>query len=162
MRLYDISKELERIIILVEREAEANDGEVPELLERELNFWQARKEEKISNCAFLIKNLEGQIAAIDPEIKRLQELKRARASKIERLKKYILENLEDGETIELDVLKVAVQKSQFVEITDEDELPDEFIKLERKPMKAEISRDLKAGVAVPGAELRERRNLRLK
>lgn len=40
-----------------------------------------------------------------------------------------------------------------VVVTDEALIPDEFVKIERKPMKKELAAALKAGTAIPGAML---------
>jgi hypothetical protein len=43
--------------------------------------------------------------------------------------------------------------NKSVVITDEDKLPAIYVKVETTPLKAEIAKALKAGAAVPGAEL---------
>jgi len=52
--------------------------------------------------------------------------------------------------------KVAVRRSKAVEVTDEDALPETFVRVKRSPNKTAIARALKAGVRVDGAELVER------
>ena len=80
MNLYEITelqKELER-----EEDAEAKQ-DLQELISIELK-------NKSNNIVYVIKNLEGNNAAIDAEIERLQALKRRNSSNIEKIKSNIL------------------------------------------------------------------------
>lgn len=108
-------------------------------------------------------NMNSDIESIDSEIKRLQARKKAIENRKARLRDYLLHNMEaSGITkIECPFFTASVRKGvESVEITDLDSLPDDYVlvKVETKPDKTAIKRELKAGKEIPGATLKRGNN----
>lgn len=103
-------------------------------------------------------NLEADTTIIDAEIERLKARKSVIVSRKNKLREYLLKNMEaSGITkIECPLFTASIRKgSESVEIEDESALPDEFVKAEvvTKPDKNAIKAALKSGAEVTGARL---------
>ena len=87
-------------------------------------------DKKVIGVAYAMKNVEMPIAAIDAEIKRLQEKKSAIKNKIDWFKNYLKESMfaAKSDVVENDLIKVRLQKStpSLDEIVDIDNLPEKF------------------------------------
>jgi hypothetical protein len=60
------------------------------------------------------------------------------------------------------LFKLSLRKSQSVEITDENEVPDEFWAIKKEISKSTISQAIKDGLEVPGAKMKENYGLQIK
>lgn len=114
-----------------------------------------------------VKNLEADTEVIKSEIKRLQDLKKSKENKIENLKKYTKECLEEA-----DIKKVSTSLGNIslrklpgsVEVLEEGCIPDEYKKevttvtIDKKA----ILSDLKAGVVIDGVMLKTGTSLTIK
>ena len=119
MKLYEITelqKELER-----EEDAEIKQ-DLQELIAIELK-------NKSNNITYVIKNLEGNNAAIDAEIERLQQLKKRNSSNIEKIKSNILWFMQQNnvDTIKSDLATFSKRKSESTDIENIEQIPQEFI-----------------------------------
>lgn len=127
-----------------------------------LNF-----EKKALNVAYMVKNIETPISAIDNEIKRLQAHKNAVKSKVDWLKGYLKENMEAAkiDVIENDLIKIRLQNSApSLEITCEvDKLPEVWrkTKIEIVAEKALIKKALSDGVKIEGCKLNPSKHIRI-
>ena len=115
----------------------------------------------------VVRNLESDTEAIKAEIKRLQDLKKSKENKIENLKKYTKECLEEA-----DIKKVSTSLGNIslrklpgsVEVLQENSIPDEYKKevttvtIDKKAILA----DLKEGVVIPGVTLKTGTSLSIK
>jgi formyltetrahydrofolate synthetase len=116
-------------------------------------------EVKAQNTVLLLKNLEVYSNGIDTEIKRLQTKKTAADNKYEYIKSYLLGQIELTGLAEIKTTIATIKKQknpQSVEIFDESLIPAKFqtvVPQTYKISKAEISKELKAGIEVPGAKL---------
>ena len=106
----------------------------------------------------VIKNISVPIKSIDEEIQRLTAHKNAIENKVKRLKDYIRDAMVETGTDEIknSLVKIKLQGTVSVNVTDIDAVPDEFKKVvvETKPDKNMIKATLKAGNLVAGAELK--------
>ena len=124
-------------------------------------------DKKVIGVAYAMKNVETPIAAIDAEIKRLQEKKSAIKNKAAWLKGYLKESMEATKTdlIESDLIKIRLQNSApKLEITCEvDELPKGYwtTKTEFVAETTLIKNDLKAGREVKGCYLKPGKHIRI-
>ena len=107
----------------------------------------------------VVRNLEADTEAIKVEIKRLQDLKKSKENKIENLKKYTKECLEEAEIKKVSTAlgNISIRKLPgSVEVLEEDSIPAEYkkevttITIDKKSILA----DLKEGVVVPGVTLK--------
>lgn len=120
---------------------------------------------KVTNIALVVKQLQAEEAAIGEEIKRLQEKKRARSNKVDRLKAYMLEGMTlAGIDKTTDVrAEVRVQNNPpKVRIFDETAIPDSWWKVKREPDVSKIKDALKDGTQIAGVSLIHEKGIRIK
>lgn len=156
MNLYEITelqKELER-----EEDAEVKQ-DLQELIAIELK-------NKSNNITYVIKNLEGNNAAIDAEIERLQALKKRNSSNIENIKSNVLWFMQQNniDTIKSDLATYSLRKSESTDIENVELIPQEFITIKQTftPDKTAIKKVIKEGREVPGAKVITNYNLQIK
>jgi hypothetical protein len=156
--MYQISTEALNIASALE------DGELSPELELSLQINQTELQEKGINYAYVIKDSEETIEAIDKEIKRLQEAKKVQSNKVERLKETLVNamNIYGIEKIESPLIKLSIRKSESVELIGIVE--DRFLKtvVSHSIDKTRIKEAIKNGEAVIGASLKINRNIQIK
>ena len=104
------------------------------------------------------------------EIKRIQALKKAKENTADRLRETLLNALmiftqEDAKGIrrfETPLAKLSTRKSQAVEVLDEKSIPPAFFIVKKEVWKSEISKAIKDGEFVPGAQLKENISLSIR
>jgi len=157
--LFNITQE-QRILInlLEENGGEVNDEILEDLAIRRDNF-----EHKAESYAYIILKMQGEADAADAEIKRIQAIKKTKDNITKRLKETLRDALmvfgnEDPKSgikrYETPLLKLSTRRSESVNVVDESLLPENFWAIKREVSKSTISASLKAGVEVPGAELK--------
>lgn len=107
----------------------------------------------------LTENMTADTSAIDAEINRLQERKKAIENRRQSLRAYLLHNMEacNIHKIECSLFTASLRKGvESVDIIDQSQIPDEFISVEvvTSPDKKAIKLALSAGKEVPGAALK--------
>jgi len=163
--LYHISEEY---IQLMERIEDA-EGVLDESTALALEINSEEVQVKGGNYGLMIRKYEGDIAAIDAEIKRLTALKKSKVSTVGRLKESISNAMQlFGITkIETPIIKLSFRKSTRLVETDDynlTNLPEKYLTREEvvKVDKKAITADLKAGESVVGYELQDNQNLQIK
>ena len=139
MYLYDITASLLTLQSLLE------DPEVDQqMVEDAIGDYTEELEIKADGYCKVIKNLEGNVEAIDKEIARLQAKKKACKSGIDRLKANLFDSMKslNKEKIKTELFTVAIQKNGgalpvVVDVPTE-QLPDECVIVEEKPNLKEI------------------------
>ncbi len=150
-----------------------NKAEEGELTENEYNEigqeLALELKNKSANIVGYIQNQNAFIEAIDMQIKRLQDMKKAKQNNIENFKKYVKENMEKlkFQKVETEIGTLSIAKSPIsVEIVDEDKIPGKFKKViqETKIDKTAIKDYFKeTGEVIEGVKiLTENTNLRVK
>jgi hypothetical protein len=125
-------------------------------------------EEKGKALAVIVLNMDTDVEALDKEIERLTERKRAIKNRQESLKDYLRENMEAAgiKKISCPLFSITCAEGREIAVVDDESLlPDEFmrVKTDVAPDKAEIAKALKAGTEVPGAHLeRAKSSIRIK
>jgi hypothetical protein len=156
MKLYEIT-ELQKELELEEDDELKQD--LQELIAIEL-------EKKSNNIVYVIKNLEGNNAAIDAEIERLQALKKRNSSNIEKVKSNILFFMQQNklDKIKTDLATFSLRKSESTDIENIEQIPQEFITVKQTfvPDKTAIKKAIKEGVEVLGAKVITNYNLQIK
>jgi len=158
--LFQINSELVEVTnLLIE-----NGGELTPELESRLQIAENELKAKSVNYYHVIKELESTTNMIDAEIKRLQELKKARVNTIEKLENALLYSmkLHGIEKIDTDTLKISLRRSKSVEVVDIDLLPFNCLKIEKKAIKSEIKKLIEEGMEIEGAKIVENLNLNFK
>jgi len=149
-KLYDISKDY---IGILESDLE------PEQLTDCLDSIEDAFEDKANNILAVVTTLDSDTTAIDAQIKRLQERKKAINSNKDRLKEYLRYNMEQTgiNKISCPLFTVTLGKpTKKVEVVDLDLIPDEYvtIKSEVKPNLTELKKAMKEN-DIPGAVMVE-------
>lgn len=147
MKLYEIT-ELQNELELEEDDELKQD--LQELIAIELK-------NKSNNIVYVIKNLEGNNAAIDAEIERLQALKKKNSSNIEKVKSNILWFMQQNniDSIKTELATFSKRKSESTDIENIEQIPQEFITIKQTfvPDKTAIKKAIKEGAEVPGAKV---------
>lgn len=137
-----------------EKTGEITDEDAAKAIMAELNYLDIAHDKKIEGACLLRREVLRERDALDAEIKRLVEMKKARERRAERLKKYI-ELALGGAKFKSDLVSVYYRKNDSVKIMNDEDIPDRYWKITREPRKSEIMTDLRLGKKVPGAELEE-------
>lgn len=143
MKLYEIN---EAILACVDPETGEADAE-------KLDELMLMREEKLENLALWVKDLKAEADAIKAEEKALAERRQAKERKAESIKAYLEKELA-GQKFETSRAICSFRKSQKVEITDLDKIPDDYLRYSLPTAdKAAIKAAIKDGLTVEGAEL---------
>lgn len=152
--LYNLTDDMKALEELLEADTEGQE-EAAALIQNEII---GMLKSKTDNIVYFNEYLEDLVEKVDKRAKQLQDLKKTLNNKIESFNNYVLYCMDKLEAPELrgEIKKIKVVKpTKAVEIDDIDQIPVEFIKVKKEvsPMKAEISKAIKAGQQVPGARL---------
>lgn len=159
--LYEINQNILNCITTEEgMTVNTETGEVIDL--EALEQLELERSEKIRNIALWIKNLKSDVTALDAEEKAFKARKDAAKRKAEQLSKYLADVL-NGEKVTGTDFAISWRKSTAVNVLDEKALPPTFLVPQPpKVDKTGISKALKSGETVSGAELIERQNMTIK
>ena len=157
MNLYELSADLMSL----------NDIEDVEDVELIREIIEQQIQAKSTGIIAVVRNLESNIDAIDIEIKRLQELKRKKQNNITRLKEYTKECMElrGVKKLETSLGNISIRKTPpSVNVVDENLIPLEYIETKQVMSidKKLILSDLKDGLVIPGAEIKQGTSLTIK
>lgn len=108
-------------------ELEENGGDLTPELEEQLNITQEQFKSKIKDYSNVIKMLESDIVAIKEEKARLSDLQKSKEKNIERLKKIMVEAIENfgdttkagGKYVDYGTGKVSVRNSQAIKVEED-------------------------------------------
>ena len=121
---------------------------------------------KVGNMARLVKNLQADAAIIKTEEQRLAARRRAYENRADGVKRYAQQVMEQAGTSKIKdaLLTVAIQNNPAaVAIIDETKIPAEYWTQPAPTVSPQAIKDaIKAGVDVPGAELRQTASLRIR
>lgn len=159
--LYELTSDLRELQDIDFADAEESNIEVIK------DIIKSQIENKGTGIIAIIRNEESDIEGIKAEIKRLQDLKKSKENKIENLKKYTKECLEDADIkkVSTSLGNMTVRKNPAsVDVLDESLIPSEYKRevVEVKVDKKAILADLKEGVVVEGAALKISTSLMIK
>ena len=161
MSLYELTSDLKELqdIDFTEVDAEQLEAVKVAIKEQIVN--------KGTGIIAVVRNLEADTEAIKTEIKRLQDLKKSKENRIENLKKYTKECLEEADIKKVSTAlgNISIRKLPgSVEVLEEDSIPVEYKKevITLTIDKKAILSDLKEGVVVPGVTLKTGTSLLIK
>lgn len=149
------------------------DPETGDLLDEdgiEFELLQMEREDKIKNTALYFRQLAGETKVLADEIAGLQKKKKVTENKMRWLK-YLLNEALQGQKFHHPLVDVSYRKSTYLDITNENAIiafcqESGYLDcLKQKPIEistSDITRLIKEGVDVPGAEIAERYNLGVK
>lgn len=145
---------------------EESDGELTPELEQALVINQQELEVKSVGYAHVIRKIEGDVDLIAAEIKRLQALKKAKETTVDRLKTSIESamDLYGIRKVETPTMVLSLRPSESVTVEDEIVLPKEYVvaKTTYSPDKVAIKKAIKAGEKISGATITVNQNLQIR
>lgn len=150
---------------------EETGGEVTDEIMEDLAIRRENFQHKAEAYSKFILKLESEADIAAAEIKRIQAIKKTKENTATRLRETLRdalmvfgnENPKTGnKAYETALFKLSLRKSQSVEITDENEVPDEFWAIKKEISKSTISQAIKDGLEVPGATMKENYGLQIK
>ena len=152
-KLYELADDFNSLNSLVD------DGELSvEDIEDTLESINASINDKVDATCMILKNIGESLPAIDAEIKRLQDRKKAIKNKEENIKNYLLTQLEvmGKKSVKTDLFSVTARKPvDKLVVDDPEKLPDNCVDvvMDIKPLKSKIMDLLKDGEEVLGARI---------
>lgn len=153
--LYDIHEGMEAVAELEEAEAR----EYAQAL-------QVQEKNKVNAIVTYAQEMELTAESAEKEAERLLEIAKVYKNRVKRLKDILAYSMEAHgiEKIETDRARLSFRKSKSVEVEDMTQLPKEYIfaKATLSADKKAIKEAIESGIAVPGASLKESRNLQVK
>lgn len=125
--------------------------------ENELIDLQGDLADKLISYGYVVKNLSGELDAVDSEIKRLSDIKKAKARQIDMLKGRMQMAMVDNGLSKIDdpVMPISLRTNPpSVQLSiDPDRLPKEFVKIKLEADKTALKTALKNGQQIDGASL---------
>lgn len=120
------------------------------------------RDAKIENVCLWIKNLKAESEALKTEKDAFAQRQKAAENKMESLKKYIASYLE-GTPFETAKVKVSFRKSEKVEISENANIPEEFLKYKEPEVdKTGLKKALKSGMHFEGVSIVQNQNIQIK
>lgn len=154
MKLYELTEAYKNIYDLED-----------DSLTETLDTIQGAIEEKAVNMAYVIKNIDGDIDAIDKEINRLQERKKSAKNKQTRLKNYLKDSMEQigMEKLSTPIFNFNIQKNPpALIVEDESKIDDKYFIVEKTLDKKAIKEAIKQGAEIEGVSLKQSESLRIR
>lgn len=154
MKLYELTEAYKNIYELED-----------ESLNEALDTIKGAIEEKAVNMAYVIKNIDGDIDAIDKEINRLQERKKSAKSKQTSLKNYLKGSMEQLgiKKLKTPVFSFNIQKNApALTVEDNSKIDDKFFIIEKTLDKKAIKEAIKQGAEIEGVSLKQSESLRIR
>lgn len=163
MKLYEINRELEKIIDV---DGMSVDEETGEIIDKEaLNALQMQRDEKIENIGCFILNLISDAKQLDEEAKKLKARADGAKKKADWLKGYLTSQVKAGEKMNFTRCRIGWIKSKRVIFTvSPEELPGEFktTKVTITGNKTAMKKALTEGRGMEYARLEEVNNIQVK
>lgn len=160
MKLYDIDRQLERLLELdTERMVDTETGEI--LTAEAVNELHIEREAKIEGCICFYKAQKAEADALDAEIKKLTARKKAATNKMDWIKNYVAASL-NGETFKTARATARYRKSTSVEVACKpEELPEKFQKVTIDADKKALKEALDNGENITGVTIVTNNNIQL-
>ena len=154
MRLYEIDARID----------ECFDPETGEILDMEaLEKLEMEREAKITNVACAYKNYKAEADALKGEKMAFEKRQKAAEAKMESCKRF-LDHAMGGMKFKNERCSISYRKSESVEVSENaiNELPKQFIKVEKSIMKQALKDAIKGGQSFNGCRLVEHQNIQIK
>jgi len=162
MKLYELTAQHKQLEEIEETDDMAQAiADTFEALEGEFN-------DKAISLITVVNNMQSDTESIDREIQRLQNRKKVIQNRQDSLREYLRTNMDACgiSKISCPLFTITLAKGRdVVLIEDETKIPTDYLNIKTSvtPMKAELLKDLKQGVDIPGAALgKSKPSLRIK
>lgn len=159
-KLYELSQNYKNLEELLDNQ------DIPEEVIREaLIELEEEWDTKAENLAKLVKSLEVDVKGLKEEEKRLASRRKSLENRIANLKTYIEDNMKavGKDKIKGKVFTLYIQQNKpSLDIVDEFMIPEKYFVVKREVAKNELLNDLKQGIEVPGATIKQTASLRIR
>lgn len=157
--LYELTEEFLNLLSMAE------DPDVdPQAFKDTLEGLEYEVELKADAYAKIIRQVEGNIATVDAEIKRLQGFKKLLEGNVDTMKGNLENTMKvTGKTkFKTDLFSFRIQKNPVsVKIDNEDDVPPEYLKITTSVNKTAIKEAIESGEDIPYAHLEQSESLRI-
>ncbi len=157
--LYALQQKIESIVTIDDTAVDRESGEVID--KAALDALQEAFGDKVDAIIATVKSMRYDAKLHREEAKNQADMARQAESRADWLEGY-LTNILAGKKWESRVGKVSYRKSTPVHIYDDALLPKEYLRIKTEPDKTKLSKALKSGLSIPGAELTEKVNTVIK
>ena len=166
MTLYEMSNELLDAYYLIAsgQAVDEETGEVDPVVMEQIEMTEKEADKKIESIAVFIKQLKSDAEALKQEKNNLEKRQKTMTNTAERLEQYLLNNmlLQKREYFSTTKARVTIRNSEYVNITDQNKIPKEYIRVKEEVNKVDIKNALKLGEHIDGCELATRKNINIK
>lgn len=161
-KLYELTELYQNIWELI-----GDDETDVETLETALKQIEDNIEVKAESIAKLVKGIDGDIASLKEEERRLAKRRKTLENKQINIKLYLENQLKlmDINRIKTPIFTISLQRNPpSVRILNEDAIPDKYKKMETiiSVVKKDLLEDLKLGEIIDGAEIKQEKSLRIR
>ena len=142
-----------------------NADEITEELEEMANNLNIAIEEKSDNYVKMIKNLDADVEAYKNQEKIFNKKRKTAENKIAWLKKNLQASMEQTgrKKVETELFTISIQKNTpSLDITSEENIGDEYYKVERTLNKRDLLNDIKEGLIIDGVGIKQTESLRIR
>lgn len=139
--------------------------EITEELEEMANNLNIAIEEKSDNYVKMIKNLDANVEAYKNQEKIFNKKRKTAENKIAWLKKNLQSSMEQTgrKKVKTELFTISIQKNTpALDITSEDNIGDEYYKVERTLNKRDLLNDIKEGLIIDGVGIKQTESLRIR
>ena len=160
MNLFELTENYVKFFTMLE---EAD--EITEELEEMANNLNIAIEEKSDNYVKMIKNLDADVEAYKNQEKIFNKKRKTAENKISWLKKNLQASMEQTgrKKVETELFTISIQKNTpALDITSEDNIGDEYYKVERTLNKKDLLKDIKEGLIIDGVGIKQSESLRIR
>lgn len=160
MNLFELTENYVKFFTMLE---EAD--EITEELEEMANNLNIAIEEKSDNYVKMIKNLDADVEAYKNQEKIFNKKRKTAENKIAWLKKNLQASMElqGRKKVETELFTISIQKNTpALDITSEDNIGDEYYKIERTLNKRDLLNDIKEGLIIDGVGIKQTESLRIR
>lgn len=160
MNLFELTENYVKFFTMLE---EAD--EITEELEEMANNLNIAIEEKSDNYVKMIKNLDADVEAYKNQEKQFNKKRKTAENKISWLKKNLQSSMEQTgrKKVKTELFTISIQKNTpALDITSEDNIGDEYYKVERTLNKRDLLKDIKEGLIIDGVGIKQSESLRIR
>ena len=160
MNLFELTENYVKFFTMLE---EAD--EITEELEEMANNLNIAIEEKSDNYVKMIKNLDADVEAYKNQEKIFNKKRKTAENKIAWLKKNLQSSMElqGRKKVKTELFTISIQKNTpALDITSEDNIGDEYYKVERTLNKRDLLKDIKEGLIIDGVGIKQSESLRIR
>lgn len=160
MNLFELTENYVKFFTMLE---EAD--EITEELEEMANNLNIAIEEKSDNYVKMIKNLDADVEAYKNQEKIFNKKRKTAENKISWLKKNLQASMEQTgrKKVKTELFTISIQKNTpALDITSEDNIGDEYYKVERTLNKKDLLKDIKEGLIIDGVGIKQSESLRIR